>query len=317
MGCQLFFRCVCTRARVESIVHSHAGGGDDCSIPFSLPIYQRRQPLPSFSPLKPCITLRLASFSVSVPHFFTISRTSSSLGLHRPRSSTSTSDAMAGLISPSPVSFLQGGGTGGGGGTAQQQQYNLNVGVNQVLPQVYQQQRAGGTLSLGGGLGGSIGGVGGTSVNLPYSDTQSLPAHLSHQQVNQYMNALQGGGFSLPVGVGVTGLGGIGLSAGSVGGIAGVNPGHEEGKLFSLVIDLMDPNTRETALLDLSKKREQYDDLAMVLWHSFGAHFLSLLQLGSRGINCRSVDRNHARVASRDCLRLPLAFTSKFDCSCI
>ena len=182
---------------------------------------------------------------------------------------------MAGLISPSPVSFLQGGAGGGGGGTAQQQQYNLNVGV---LPQAYQQhqqqQRAVGTLGLGGGLGGGIGGAGGgVNVNLPYSDTPPLPAHLSHQQVNQYMNALQGG-LGLPVGVGVGGvggLGGVGLNAGGVGGMAGVSPSHEEGKLFSLVIDLMDPNMRETALLELSKKREQYDDLAMILWHSFGA----------------------------------------------
>lgn len=195
---------------------------------------------------------------------------------------------MAGLISPSPVSFLQG--TGGGGGTAQQQQqYNLNLGVNQVLPQAYQQhqQRAGGTLGLGGGLGG-------VNINLQYSDAPSLPAHLSHQQVSQYMNALQGGGLGLPVGVGVggvgvTGLGSIGLNGSGVGGITGVTPGHEEGKLFSLVIDLMDPNTRETALLDLSKKREQYDDLAMVLWHSFGARFLSLLELDyGRKIDCRS-----------------------------
>jgi hypothetical protein len=187
---------------------------------------------------------------------------------------------MAGLISPSPVSFLQGGGIGGGA-SAQQQQYNLNVGVNQVLPQAYQQhhQRASATLGLGGGLAG-------VSVNLPYSDSPSLQTHLSHQQVNQYMSALQGGGLGLPVGVGVGGvgiasLGGVGLNAGGVGGIAGVSPGHEEGKLFSLVIDLMDPNTRETALLDLSKKREQYDDLAMVLWHSFGARFLRLLGLHS------------------------------------
>jgi CCR4-NOT transcription complex subunit 9 len=50
----------------------------------------------------------------------------------------------------------------------------------------------------------------------------------------------------------------------------GAAVGHEEGKLFQLVIDLMDPNTREAALLELSKKREQYDDLAMILWHSFG-----------------------------------------------
>jgi len=45
---------------------------------------------------------------------------------------------------------------------------------------------------------------------------------------------------------------------------------QEESKIYALVIDLLDPNTREAALLELSKKREQYDDLALVLWHSFG-----------------------------------------------
>jgi CCR4-NOT transcription complex subunit 9 len=64
-------------------------------------------------------------------------------------------------------------------------------------------------------------------------------------------------------------MGGVGIGVG-VGGGGGAGGGHEEGKLFSLVIDLMDPNTREAALLELSKKREQYDDLAMILWHSFG-----------------------------------------------
>jgi hypothetical protein len=32
----------------------------------------------------------------------------------------------------------------------------------------------------------------------------------------------------------------------------------------------LDPDTREAALVELSKKREQYDDLALVLWHAFG-----------------------------------------------
>lgn len=45
---------------------------------------------------------------------------------------------------------------------------------------------------------------------------------------------------------------------------------QEDGKIYGLVIELMDPNLREGALLELSKKREQYDDLALVLWHSFG-----------------------------------------------
>lgn len=58
--------------------------------------------------------------------------------------------------------------------------------------------------------------------------------------------------------------------------LPGVNPSNppltvnEESKIYALVIDLLDSQTRESALLELSKKREQYDDLALVLWHSFG-----------------------------------------------
>lgn len=37
-----------------------------------------------------------------------------------------------------------------------------------------------------------------------------------------------------------------------------------------LVLDLADPATRENALLDLSKKRENFPELAPYLWHSFG-----------------------------------------------
>ncbi|KAH9072188.1 Rcd1-domain-containing protein [Lactarius deliciosus] len=54
----------------------------------------------------------------------------------------------------------------------------------------------------------------------------------------------------------------------------GMSPGlpvtNDESNIYALVIDLMDPETREAALLELSKKREQYDDLALVLWHAFG-----------------------------------------------
>ena len=45
---------------------------------------------------------------------------------------------------------------------------------------------------------------------------------------------------------------------------------NDENSIYGLVVDLMDPETREAALLELSKKREQYDDLALVLWHAFG-----------------------------------------------
>ena len=38
----------------------------------------------------------------------------------------------------------------------------------------------------------------------------------------------------------------------------------------ALVAALQDPETRENALLDLSKKRDMFTDLAPILWHSFG-----------------------------------------------
>lgn len=46
--------------------------------------------------------------------------------------------------------------------------------------------------------------------------------------------------------------------------------GSEEEKIYVLITELLDPATRETALLELSKKREMYEDLALVLWGGFG-----------------------------------------------
>ncbi|MCL7034504.1 hypothetical protein MKW94_025177, partial [Papaver nudicaule] len=37
-----------------------------------------------------------------------------------------------------------------------------------------------------------------------------------------------------------------------------------------LVLDLCNPDLRENDLLDLSKKRERFQDLAPLLWNSFG-----------------------------------------------
>ena len=44
----------------------------------------------------------------------------------------------------------------------------------------------------------------------------------------------------------------------------------EEEKIYGLVIELLNPATREQALSELSRKRDQYEDLALILWHSFG-----------------------------------------------
>ncbi|CAK9296552.1 unnamed protein product [Gordionus sp. m RMFG-2023] len=41
-------------------------------------------------------------------------------------------------------------------------------------------------------------------------------------------------------------------------------------KVCQWINDLCNPDTRETALLELSKRRESLPDLAPLLWHSFG-----------------------------------------------
>lgn len=47
--------------------------------------------------------------------------------------------------------------------------------------------------------------------------------------------------------------------------------------LYPLVSQLTNPDLREHALLELSKKRESYPDLAIILWQSFGT-IAALLQ---------------------------------------
>lgn len=41
-------------------------------------------------------------------------------------------------------------------------------------------------------------------------------------------------------------------------------------QLYALVLELSVPDQRESALLELSKKREEFPELAPILWHSFG-----------------------------------------------
>jgi CCR4-NOT transcription complex subunit 9 len=45
---------------------------------------------------------------------------------------------------------------------------------------------------------------------------------------------------------------------------------EENRRVLAWVAELMDPNRRETALMELSKKREQVPELALIIWHSFG-----------------------------------------------
>ncbi|KAI6249851.1 Cell differentiation protein rcd1 [Erysiphe necator] len=55
------------------------------------------------------------------------------------------------------------------------------------------------------------------------------------------------------------------------------NVTEENRRTLVFIADLLDEDTREAALLELSKKREQVPELALILWHSFGV-MTSLLQ---------------------------------------
>lgn len=48
------------------------------------------------------------------------------------------------------------------------------------------------------------------------------------------------------------------------------NISEENRKVLEWIAQVLNPNTRESALLELSKKREQVPELALILWHSFG-----------------------------------------------
>lgn len=55
--------------------------------------------------------------------------------------------------------------------------------------------------------------------------------------------------------------------------------GSDEEKIYILITELLEPETREAALLELSKKRELYEDLALVLWGGFGIMSSLLLEI--------------------------------------
>jgi len=69
-------------------------------------------------------------------------------------------------------------------------------------------------------------------------------------------------------GRGGPGIGGHGGANGQTDGNGSVN--DENRRVLEWIAQMMRPETRESALLELSKKREQVPELALILWHSFG-----------------------------------------------
>lgn len=114
------------------------------------------------------------------------------------------------------------------------------------------------------------------------------------------------------------------LSTGSAGPQLGAFPNagvshalalQTDAKIYNLVVDLMDPATREAALLELSKKREQYDDLALVLWHSFGAPSTREIVFTWLISNLPSRHYANSFAGNRICLSSP--FTTEPHCPCV
>ena len=50
---------------------------------------------------------------------------------------------------------------------------------------------------------------------------------------------------------------------------------EENRRVLGWVAELMNGNSREAALMELSKKREQVPELALIIWHSFGESMAS------------------------------------------
>jgi CCR4-NOT transcription complex subunit 9 len=81
------------------------------------------------------------------------------------------------------------------------------------------------------------------------------------------MNQNGGGGANGGMG---QGLGPVrDLQDGSIFG-AGDSISEENRRVLEWIAQVLNTNTRESALLELSKKREQVPELALILWHSFG-----------------------------------------------
>ena len=75
------------------------------------------------------------------------------------------------------------------------------------------------------------------------------------------------------------------------------------GPVYNQIINLTNPATRENALLELSKKREAYDDLAPTLWHSFGLFMLIRRNCSVTSRNYCSISDAHSADANRACLK--------------
>ncbi|RMJ21769.1 cell differentiation protein Rcd1 [Aspergillus sp. HF37] len=109
-----------------------------------------------------------------------------------------------------------------------------------------------------------------------HAQVQAAAAAAAAAQQQHYNRIAMAGTGGNPAQPGAGAMNGDGAMHGNASVMDGA-VSEENRKVFIWVAELLDPNRRETALMELSKKREQVPELALVIWHSFGV-MASLLQ---------------------------------------
>ena len=91
---------------------------------------------------------------------------------------------------------------------------------------------------------------------------------------NGGMGGMAGGSMGGMAGNGNGNMGGMGGDHGSGSMLVGEDRqvSEENRKVLDWIAQVLSASTREAALLELSKKREQVPELALILWHSFGMY---------------------------------------------
>lgn len=97
-----------------------------------------------------------------------------------------------------------------------------------------------------------------------YSNHNQAPLRQHYSQMGHATNGSRDGGSQSSDLAQTFGAGEQGLNA-------------EEKRILEGIAQLMNPATRESALLELSKKREQFPQLALILWHSFGEILMTVI----------------------------------------
>lgn len=114
-----------------------------------------------------------------------------------------------------------------------------------------------------------------------WSHHQQQAQHNDHRYSQSQSNVvanLQQQHFGRVNGAGTTssnlnhGIGNGGVRDGSDANTLGPNEpiSEDNRRVLGWIADVLNTTTRESALLELSKKREQVPELALILWHSFG-----------------------------------------------